>query len=197
MTLETDAIGLTTLILVMLPWLVVVLGLVLKNKRVNEKEKKRAPGSLWGIALQSISFALVWSLPRARWWPFRESRAGEIALSVAAVLLTYASAWLAIQAVRTLGKQWTYQARVLEGHELVTQGPYSLVRNPIYLGMFGAILGAALVFARWWTFLVAIVLFLIGNHVRITAEERLLRETFGAKFDDYARRVPAFLPRPF
>lgn len=86
---------------------------------------------------------------------------------------------------------------MLEGHELVTQGPYSLVRNPIYLGMFGAILGAGLVFARWWTFLVAIVLFLIGNHVRITAEERLLRETFGAKFDDYARRVPAFLPRPF
>lgn len=65
MTLETDAIGLTTLILVMLPWLVVVLGLVRKNKRVNEKEKKRAPGSLWGMALQSISFALVWSLPRA------------------------------------------------------------------------------------------------------------------------------------
>src|SRR5262249_35997958 len=150
----------------------------------------------WGIALQSVSFALVWSMPRPRWWPFRESAAGELALGALAILLTYASAWLAIQAVRTLGKQWTYEARVIKGHELVTQGPYSLVRNPIYLGMFGAILGAGLVFARWWTMLAAIVLFLVGNHIRITAEERLLRETFGTKFDDYARRVPAFFPRP-
>jgi len=30
--------------------------------------------------------------------------------------------------------------------------------------------------------------------VRIRAEERLLREAFGAEFDDYAHRVPAFIP---
>jgi protein-S-isoprenylcysteine O-methyltransferase Ste14 len=99
--------------------------------------------------------------------------------------------------VWTLGKQWTYKARMIEGHELVTQGPYSLVRNPIYLGMFGAILGMGLVFARWWTLLAAVVLFLGGHHIRISAEEQLLRETFGAKFAEYARRVPAFFSRPF
>jgi protein-S-isoprenylcysteine O-methyltransferase Ste14 len=197
MTLQTDAIGLTTLILVLLPWLVVVLGLLFKKKADKEQETKRAPGSLWGIALQSVSFALVWSLPRPQWWPSLESIAGEVALSVAAVALTYGSAWLAIQSVRALGKQWTYKARVIEGHELVTQSPYSLVRNPIYLGMFGAILGVGLVFARWCTLLAAVVLFLVGNHIRISAEEQLLRETFGAKFDEYARRVPAFFPRPF
>jgi protein-S-isoprenylcysteine O-methyltransferase Ste14 len=173
MQLQTDAIGVTTLILVLLPWLAVVLGMLLRKKPAHAEETKHAPPSLWGIALK------------------------ELALGALAILLTYASACLAVQAVRALGKQWTYQARVIEGHELVTQGPYSLARNPIYLGMFGAILGAGLVFARWWTLLAALVLFLVGNHIRITAEERLLREGFGAKFDDYARRVPAFLPRPF
>jgi len=197
MQLQTDAIGVTTLILVLLPWLAVVLGLLLRKKPAHAEETKHAPGSLWGIALQSVSFALVWSLPRPQWWPFRESTRGELALGALAILLTYASACLAVQAVRALSKQWTYKARVIEGHELVTRGPYSLVRNPIYLGMFGAILGAGLVFARWWTLLAAVVLFLVGNHIRITAEERLLREAFGAKFDDYARTVPAFLPRPF
>src|SRR5262249_12559604 len=157
-----------------LPWLAVMLGLLFRKKPAKAEEKKRAPGSLWGIALQSISFALVWSLPRPRWWPFRESTAGEVLLSTVAILLTYSSAWLAIHAVPTLGKQWPYKARVIEGHELVPQGPYSLVRNPIYLGMFGAILGAGLVFARWWTMLAAIALFLVGNRIRITAEERLL-----------------------
>jgi protein-S-isoprenylcysteine O-methyltransferase Ste14 len=71
------------------------------------------------------------------------------------------------------------------------------VRNPIYLGMFGIILGTGLVFSRWWTLLTALIFFLVGNQIRIRAEEKLLRETFGAQFDDYARRVPAFFPRLF
>jgi protein-S-isoprenylcysteine O-methyltransferase Ste14 len=101
-----------------------------------------------------------------------------------------------MRAIQTLGKQWTYEARVIKGHELITGGPYAIVRNPIYLGMFGLMVSIGLVFATWWALLIAVVLFLIGNQIRIRAEERLLRETFGSQFDDYARRVPAFFPRP-
>jgi protein-S-isoprenylcysteine O-methyltransferase Ste14 len=197
MKLQTDAIGLTTLILVMLPWIAVALTLLLRKKPAEATEAKRAPAGTWAIALQSVSFALVWSLPRANWWPFAPSLAGEIVLAVAATGLTWGSAWLCVSAVRTLGKQWTYRARVIEGHQLVTQGPYSLVRNPIYLGMFGAIVGAGLAFSRWWTMLGAVVIFLIANRIRIKAEEELLRETFGAAFDDYSRKVPAFFPGLF
>jgi len=111
--------------------------------------------------------------------------------------LTWGGGLLCVSAIRTLGKQWTYRARVIEGHELVTQGPYSFVRNPIYLGMFGAIVGAGLVFSRWWTLSTAVVIFLVGNWIRIRAEEKLLREAFGAKFDDYARQVSAFFPGVF
>ncbi len=197
MKVQTDAIGLTTLILVFLPWLAFGVALVFRKKPGQVEEAKRAPAATLGIALQSLSFALVWVLPRSRWWPFGPSLAGELGVAVAAVVLAYASAGLCLQAVRTLGKQWTYQARVIKGHELITQGPYAFVRNPIYLGMFGAILATGLAFSRWWTFLSAVVVFLIGNRIRIRAEEKLLRETFGAQFDEYARRVPAFFPSVF
>jgi protein-S-isoprenylcysteine O-methyltransferase Ste14 len=197
MQLQTDAIGLTTLILVILLWVACGVLLLLRKKPAQAEEAKRAPAATWGIALQSVSFGLVWLLPRPMWWPFRESLAGELALAIVAVVLAYGSTWLCVRAVQTLGKQWTYQARVIKGHELVTQGPYNMVRNPIYLGMFGAILATGLAFSRWWNFLGAAILFLIGNHIRIQAEEKLLRETFGAQFDDYARRVPAFFPRLF
>ena len=60
--------------------------------------------------------------------------------------------------------------------------------------MFGMILSTGLVFSHWWLALIAIVFFLVGNHIRIRAEEKLLRDAFGQKFDDYAARVPAFLP---
>ena len=108
-----------------------------------------------------------------------------------------ASVWLCGAAVRTLGKQWTYQARVVEGHELITQGPYSLVRNPIYLGMFGMLLATGLAVGRWPVLLVGDRVFLVGIEIRIRTEEKLLREAFGEKFDEYARRVSAFIPKIF
>jgi protein-S-isoprenylcysteine O-methyltransferase Ste14 len=197
MQLQTDVIGLTTLGLVLLAWVICGVLLLFRKKPRDVQEAGRAQVSRLGIGLQTVGFALVWALPRPRWWPFAPSTAAETAVAVATVALAYGSAWLCVQAIRTLGKQWTYQARVIEGHELVTHGPYALVRNPIYLGMFGAVIATGLAFSRWWTFLVAVVFFLIGNGIRIRAEERLLRQTFGAKFDQYAARVPPFFPRLF
>lgn len=195
--LQTDIIGLTALGLIFLAWIGFALTFLLRRKPPKVEEAKRAPAAKLGIFLQSFSFAFVWLIGRPNWWPFRPSRAGELVLAAVAVALAYASGLFLLQAVRTLGKQWTFQARVIHGHELITQGPYAVVRNPIYLGMFGMLVATGLVFSRWWNLLGALVFFLIGNQIRIRAEEKLLRETFGAQFDDYARRVPAFLPRLF
>jgi len=198
--LQTDAIGLTALALVMIAWVIFGLAFVLRHQlrqshsKADESGATYGPESKWGIALQSIAFAAIWLTPRHNWWALPPSQAGEIAVAVVAVVLAYASALLSLRAVQTLGKQWTYQARVLKDHDLITQGPYSIVRNPIYLGMFGMILSTGLVFSHWWLALIAIVFFLVGNQIRVRAEEKLLREAFGTKFDDYAARVPAFIP---
>jgi protein-S-isoprenylcysteine O-methyltransferase Ste14 len=193
--IETDIIGLTALILVTASWVVFALIFMLQKKRPKAEEKKRAPAATWGIFLQGLSFGMVWALRRARWWPFPPMPLGELALALVAVLLAWGSNWWCLLAVRTLGKQWTYRARVIEGHELITDGPYGVVRNPIYLGMFALMVATGLVVANWWALLLAIVIFLIGNEIRIRQEEKLLREAFGAKFDEYRQRVPAFVPR--
>jgi protein-S-isoprenylcysteine O-methyltransferase Ste14 len=194
MKLQTDLIGFVTLILLSLAWVAFGLTFLLRKKPPEAEEVKRAPNSVLGIALQSGSFALVWSFARPSWWPFQPSIAGEVALSALAIILAYASCLFCLSAVRTLGKQWTYAARVIKGHELITQGPYAIVRNPIYLGMFGLILATGLIFSRWWALVAALTVFLIGNRIRIRAEEQLLREAFGVQFDEYAKRVPAFFP---
>lgn len=195
--LQTDIIGLTALGLVFLAWIGFALTFLLRKKPPKVEEAKRAPAATWGIFLQSFGFAFVWLIGRPNWWPFRPSRVGELVLAAVAVALAYASGLFLLQGVRTLGKQWTFQARVIHEHELITQGPYAVVRNPIYLGMFGMLVATGLVFSRWWNLLGALVFFFIGNQIRIHAEEKLLRETFGSQFDDYARRIPAFFPRLF
>ncbi|HUE54548.1 MAG TPA: isoprenylcysteine carboxylmethyltransferase family protein [Candidatus Udaeobacter sp.] len=192
--LHTDGIGLAALILVFLCWIIFALLFVLRKKPPKAEEARRVSAAKWGIFLQGCGFALVGSVHRAYWWPFSRSTIGEIALATVAVALALASDLWCMRAIRVLGKQWTYEARVIKGHELITSGPYAVVRNPIYLGMFGLMVSTGLVFTTWWSLVIAVVVFLVGNKIRIRAEERLLRETFGSQFDDYARRVPAFFP---
>jgi protein-S-isoprenylcysteine O-methyltransferase Ste14 len=93
-----------------------------------------------------------------------------------------------------LGKQWSLAARVLEGHDLITSGPYSVVRNPIYTGMFGMLLATGLAISHWIGLLIAVVIFSIGTAIRVHSEEKLLRAVFGEKFEAYSRRVPAVVP---
>jgi protein-S-isoprenylcysteine O-methyltransferase Ste14 len=190
-----DTIGAVTLILIFLSWLIFGAIFLLRKRPPKAQETKRVAAAKWGIALQGVGFAVVGSFHRANWWPLAPSRFGELAFAVAAIVLAYSSCFFCLRAVRALGKQWTYEARVIEGHELITQGPYSVVRNPIYLGMFGLMVATGLAYATWWALLAAVIIFLSGNRIRIRSEEKLLRETFGAQFDEYARRVPAFFPR--
>jgi protein-S-isoprenylcysteine O-methyltransferase Ste14 len=193
--IHTDAVGITALILVFLSWIVFALLFLLRKKPPKAEEAKRASVAKWGILLQSLGFVLAGSVHRAYWWRFPASTTGEIALAAVAASLALVSNFWCMRAIQTLGKQWTFEARVIKGHELITSGPYAIVRNPIYLGMFGLMIATGLVFTTWWALLIAVVIFLIGNQIRIRAEEQLLRETFASQFDDYARRVPAFFPR--
>ncbi len=193
--MRIDMVGVVTLILVFLAWLVFGAIFLFRKKPPKAEETKRVAAAKWGIALQGVGFALVGSFHRAQWWPLPRTLFGEVIFAAATVALAYSSCLFCLRAVGTLGKQWTYEARVIQGHELITQGPYAVVRNPIYLGMFGLIVATGLAYSIWWALGGAILVFLLGNRIRIRAEEKLLREAFGERFDDYARRVPAFFPR--
>ena len=90
-------------------------------------------------------------------------KAVEVALAVLTIALASGSIWICVSAARTLGKQWTFVARVVEGHRLITDGPYRFVRNPIYAGMLGMTLATNLAVSRWWVAPITFALFLIGN----------------------------------
>jgi len=118
----------------------------------------------------------------------------EIAVCALTILISLDSVLFVYRAVRVLGKQWAYAARVIEGHQLISSGPYGIVRHPIYSGMFGLLIAIGLAHSRWWAFLIGIVMFLMGTVIRMRSEEKLLRETFGAEFGAYTGRVSALVP---
>lgn len=180
---------------VVLSWLAFVLTFSFQKKPPSPPDKKRDPASIIGIVFQGLSYAVVWIIRRQWFRPmFGANKFSEIILAAATVLLAFGSVWFCAAAIRTLGVQWSLAARVVEGHKLVTQGPYSIVRNPIYTGMFGMLLATGLAVSHWLGILLAVGMFAIGTFIRVRSEERLLREIFGSEFDEYARRVRAVIP---
>ena len=83
---------------------------------------------------------------------------------------------------------------MLEGHKLVTEGPYSGVRNPIYTGMLGMPLATGLAVSHWIGLIIAVAVFALGTAIRLRSEAALQREMFGAEFEDYERGLPAVIP---
>lgn len=183
---------------VMVSWFVfaaVFLAFLTSQKPPSAPDSKREPKSIVGIILQGVSYGLVWSVHRQPFTPIVPiGKFFEIASAVLTMVLAIGSVSFASAAVRTLGRQWSLTARVLEGHKLITQGPYSVVRNPIYTGMLGMLLATGLAISHWIGLLTGVIIFVIGTAVRTHSEEKLLREAFGEEFETYARKVPAVVP---
>jgi protein-S-isoprenylcysteine O-methyltransferase Ste14 len=196
MAVSTDLTAELALVMVGVCWLAFGAILVVGKRQASGTERKRDVKSHAGFALQGVAYALCYAFPRPYFSPFLPvPKTGEIILTGLTIAIALASVWFCYAAARTLGKQWALVARVVEGHELVMRGPYAVVRNPIYLAMLGMLIASGLAATRWPILVAALVLFQIGTAIRIRSEEKILREAFGVKFDEYARRVPAFLPR--
>lgn len=162
--------------------------------KVKAAAGKRDKTAYAAIFLQSVGYAIAWMSFRRDQSPLINEALAPL-FTIAAIAIAVASVWLVLSSVRTLGKQWAVAARVVEGHQLITSGPYSSMRNPIYTGMFGMLLATGLAVSRWPQLIAAVVIFLAGTMWRISIEEKLLRSEFQEQFDAYRKRVPALLPR--
>jgi protein-S-isoprenylcysteine O-methyltransferase Ste14 len=196
MSLRPNAPAALAFFVVAVCWLGFGAILILGKRAAAKVERRRDIWSHSGFLLQCLAYAICFSFFRPYFSPIVSMpNPAEGIMAALIMAIAIASGWLCFSAARTLGKQWALVARIIEDHELVTQGVYGIVRNPIYLAMFGMLIATGLAISHWQALVAASTVFLCGNQIRIRSEERLLRETFGKQFDDYARRVPAFFPR--
>ncbi len=109
------------------------------------------------------------------------------------VVLCAAGGVLRIAPVFVLGRRFSGLVAIQAGHQLETHGLYRVVRNPSYLGLLVSSLGWVLAF-RSGVGVILTAALLVPLVARIHAEERLLREHFGAEYEAYCARTWRLVP---
>ncbi len=114
-------------------------------------------------------------------------------LRLAGLILTSAGfVWMNL-AIMALGKQFSVDVTIQEGHRLVTSGPYKYIRHPRYLGIIVFLTGISLVFRSWMAIL--IVVFVTGVLIwRVLDEEKLMAAEFPDEWKEYKKRSRALIP---
>lgn len=117
---------------------------------------------------------------------------GEPIRWIGVVLFTIGGA-LRLWPVFILGRRFSGLVAIQEGHQLVTDGIYGVIRHPSYLGMIILMIGWALAFRSGVGLLLAVAV-LWPLLARIRAEEALLGAQFGAEFEAYRKRTWRLMP---
>jgi protein-S-isoprenylcysteine O-methyltransferase Ste14 len=158
----------------------------------NSFWRSRVRAAFWfaGLTAWTCGGALLWFFRHAL---LASTRPSWFAIAVGVALIAV-EGYLLVRVERELGgRRLVGQAELTGTGEMFSGGLYARVRHPRYAGMFGAVLGAALlagtpllwiVLAVWWPFALIVIRF----------EEKELAFRFGPSYEAYRQRVPAFLP---
>ncbi|MGC7872856.1 isoprenylcysteine carboxylmethyltransferase family protein [Desulfosporosinus sp. SYSU MS00001] len=110
-----------------------------------------------------------------------------LALSLATLPLLYWSH-------RALGRQYSPDLDLKEGHKLITRGPYSIIRHPMYTILIAFMISISL-FSASTLILVPHMAALLLLLLRLDKEEAMLIEKFGADYREYMLKTGRLLPK--
>lgn len=95
----------------------------------------------------------------------------------------------------TFGRIWSsFYIRGYKDDRIVSDGPYSLVRNPLYFFSFWGTIGIGMTTKSWPVMLTLAFFFVLYYPLVVKAEEQFLRAKFGQPFLEYLQQVPRFIP---
>jgi protein-S-isoprenylcysteine O-methyltransferase Ste14 len=110
--------------------------------------------------------------------------------------ITVGGLLFAVWARRHLGRNWSRSVTIKEDHELITSGPYALVRHPIYTGILTGFLGTGIALSQVRGVIGFVLIFLV-LWAKLRTEEEWMRSQFGETYATYAHRTAALVPYLF
>ena len=98
-----------------------------------------------------------------------------------------------VWAARIFRKRETNIIPYRDPDKIVTEGPFKVSRNPMYLGMLLVLVGVAIKLGTLESFVFVLLFFAVANWWYIPFEEERMSEIFGDQFDTYKKNVRRWL----
>ena len=161
--------------------------------------RKGGKWPLWSqVAIIILGLALCVPLFYFLWIPlFKIPASTGLVLDILGLVLYLGGCAFVLWARRTLGKMWglstSRDVKLRDDHQIIQNGPYAFVRNPMYFGWWVAMVGLVLVYPTWVVLL--FLLFSIFSFAgRARREDAALAERFGQAWTEYKKRTRFLIP---
>ncbi|MDB5249774.1 MAG: hypothetical protein JWQ40_4168 [Segetibacter sp.] len=161
------------------------------SARETSENKTNDKYSVLLIIMMSLLSTVI---PIVDWAYFSNPAESNTIATVIGFILVWSGVILRNYSVKLLGRYFTPTIQLQKGHELITSGPYRIVRHPSYTGALLAIVGSAVFFNSIVGTISAIIAMMIAYAVRIKAEEKALTVVFGNVYHRYQKRTKKLIP---
>ena len=165
-------------------WMVIELRVTKKDMITEEKKTYDfMTCQLYGSGQAIIILTALW-IPSV--WRIQS------AAHFVGIIISILAACYRLWAIRTLGRFYSHRVRAVSKHQIVTSGPYSVIRHPAYAGMLIANAGISLYFFNVVTVCVFLFILIPAVILRIIIEEKMLFKIEG--YSEYAKSKKRLLP---
>lgn len=115
-------------------------------------------------------------------------------LRITGLIIYIVFSWLHIWAYKFMGDSYSHEIAILKNHQLVTRGPFQIIRHPQYVGQILSDLGVSIALLSFIIFPLVILGEIPLLVMRARMEEKLLAKNFGESFDNYRKKSGFFIP---
>lgn len=194
MTISAASVGQIAWVLGIVGWYVIRYPFERRAKRVRVVSNRRSSTDIFGLACALFGLAIfpgfyvATGIPQAADYPAH-------AWAVAVGIVVFAAAlWVFRRSHKELGRNWSITLEIRQQHELVSGGPYAVIRHPMYTSFLLMGIGQAFLLSNWIVGLAGLIGFAILFFLRVDKEERMMLEIFGPQYRAYSERTKRIIP---
>jgi protein-S-isoprenylcysteine O-methyltransferase len=162
------------------------------NKTATSGGDKGSMWLLWLAIIVSIGVSVA-----LQWYPAAKLPVSRFVINASALLFLAAGMALRWTAILSLGKMFTVDVAIQQGHRLMRSGIYKYVRHPSYAGLLLEFFGLSLYFGTWIVVVIIMVPVTAALVYRIRCEEAVLTAEFGDDYRAYQTTTKALVPGVF
>ncbi|PKL92224.1 MAG: hypothetical protein CVV21_05590 [Candidatus Goldiibacteriota bacterium HGW-Goldbacteria-1] len=194
---KSNELYIYNLIWIWLTALIILISVVYKfieygAKPYKEKENKPHPVETFSMAAVIV---IIFNILQADIGVLETDLTARVAAASYGLILSAAGCFIHVWSKSTLGKYWSNMIEIQEGHKIITAGPYSIVRHPMYSSIILWLIGSSIMFLNYAALILILFIYTPMMIARANAEDKLLKEADPTGFAIHSASVKQLVPK--